>query len=72
MKSPLSKLPLLALAFCLLGGAKKCNSTDTEPTDCICAAILDPVCASDGRTYGNACEAACEGLSVVSSDECPS
>lgn len=70
MKRILIKLPLLALAFGFLAGAKQCDSSNSEPTDCICAAILDPVCASDGRTYGNACEAACEGETVVTNDEC--
>lgn len=65
----ISKLALLALSFTMLGGAKRCNSP-SEPTSCVCAALLAPVCASDGLTYGNECEANCQGLQVDSQGEC--
>ena len=32
---------------------------------CICFALWDPVCGADGITYGNACEATCEGVDFI-------
>lgn len=44
---------------------------------CICSRIYAPVCASNGRTYGNSCEFNCkklrrekENLRIVASGRC--
>jgi len=33
-----------------------------EIRSCVCMEIYQPVCANDGTTYANSCEAECQGL----------
>jgi hypothetical protein len=37
---------------------------------CRCEGVLEPVCADNGRTYVNACEARCAGVEIVSDGIC--
>jgi hypothetical protein len=60
--------------YCNFPPATMCGSGDQQGT-CewipeVCTAQADPVCGCDGETYGNACLAASNGVSVLSKGAC--
>jgi hypothetical protein len=50
------------------GAADQTGKCEAKPE--ACADIYKPVCGCDDKTYGNACDAASHGVSVVSEGEC--
>ena len=60
--------------LCDMSGNATCGADQTgvceAPTLLACADIYMPVCACDGRTYGNACEASLAGLAIDHDGPC--
>jgi hypothetical protein len=60
--------------FCNWSEAAICGAADQpglcRPLPAACDQVFEPVCGCDDQTYGNACEAAAAGVSVLSKGEC--
>lgn len=49
-----------------------CSIFGSTAASCVCPKNMKPVCGKDGKTYGNACQAKCAGVTVVSQSACKS
>ncbi|MGM0479790.1 MAG: protease inhibitor Kazal-type [Bacteroidota bacterium] len=65
---------LIFSAFILLFSFTNCNKSEDckeKPKgDCPCIHLYDPVCGCNDKTYGNACQAECEGITDYTEGEC--
>lgn len=71
-------IPLSACLFLLLAACAPATDVPGQPApsppqpreDCVCIALYEPVCGSDGNTYANSCYAGCASVDFTPG-ECP-
>lgn len=69
-----TSFPVFKTLICLLiltaTSCKRNKCVEKSRTDCVCTFQYDPVCGCNNKTYSNACDAECHGISEYTSGEC--
>ena len=66
----LTTLFFLNIVLLLSSGCSKEECQENVKADCVCTALYDPVCGCNNKTYGNACEAGCAGITEFTNGAC--
>jgi len=62
---------IIAVAVWMFPSCSKEECAENPKTgDCICTENYDPVCGCNNKTYGNACEADCSGITSYTKGAC--
>ncbi len=57
----------------MMFGFLSCHKEDCAENpkeDCVCTLQYDPVCGCNNKTYGNACQAGCAGITSYTNGAC--
>ncbi|XP_046639623.1 serine protease inhibitor dipetalogastin-like [Daphnia pulicaria] len=65
-------LIFFALSIVISYGPGACGAGIGRKADCVCTLQYEPVCATDGKTYGNLCALNCDKKSKAYDGECKS
>lgn len=63
-------LPLLLAGALILPGCKNTEKCVEKPCEGFCTKEYRPVCGCNDKTYGNACEAECHGITEYTEGPC--
>ncbi|MFM2266802.1 MAG: hypothetical protein RL757_243 [Bacteroidota bacterium] len=61
---------IASFALLLLLPSCRDNNKTGRLENCICPAVVDPVCGSNKKTYNNSCLAECDGILTYQKGEC--
>lgn len=70
MKKTISILTVATILLLTLTQCKKDSCKERTKTNCYCTYQYDPVCGCNDKTYGNSCEAECNGITNYTKGTC--